>query len=1128
MRLVFVSSTFKDMQFERDALSSRVAPRIDTFLSLYGENVHFGDLRWGVNTSEMDDLESSKKVLKVCLDEIDDCRPYMIVFIGERYGWIPSSELLKEVEISKGIDVIEDDISVTNLEIEYGALLNPDFEGRILFYFRNLDLSEMSETERKIYEAESPIHKEKLDTLKQKILTMYPEYVRYYDAKYDKSNGNIVNLEPVMDMVYNDLTRIFKIDLDKYNAMPNYTRAMMNSHTRMEKFYKNTYRRADLDYSLGVWKTDKNYTHSTYDEMPLIHCVCGDIGTGRKTFLANLYEDALKLDTVKIPFIVGMDEFTEGKEEFINVLVNVFEDELKIKHSEDYSIQHLAKLCKDVASINKTFQIFVMSATEEIYSVIRGIEAYSTGELKGCDIKNISFYISDEANVDNSSPLPFYLHSKVTLLQDIEEQEERTNLVHAILKSKHKELPKEVIDLIASKESGGNPLYLSLIIERLLILDHEDFQNIRNMGDGMEAISKYMSLIVKESGDNIRNISKELLKELVERINPALVPLFIRMVSYEKFHLDYKDTSKFFKKMNYPFNEVDYSLFIHSIPSLFQDSSLSSSIIAFKCPDIYDGAKDLLEELNTANYYQEMVHFVENDDEKSEIYKDSSLFIAYYAFDMVEECADHFLRVIEKMNLTEGGDYDDSILENLFKLYKIAFDEESDFFYRVIERLVDLINENKYADYPRLASYIYLPFLFHLDNTNSYKKWGEYVVDVVHYVYLKYKKNKTNEGLTLILGIGDNILLSIIDSFRWFNHPKDEALPIFTKYDECNSVNTEAFFNKFQKTFNTLSKQGKMDPHILTDFYDFRLYNQFRNAFIYNEIEEFCENRYDLIVDLYDSEVREDGPIKDAIINGKQLSLTDLAEDNGVALITLMMKVVDAINDEDEEMTVFYYHQFSIILEQYIKSGIFFSLPSGHLNQIFETSASFISMHVDLPEDFRLDFVKNLTFMIEACKYYLIDKPYNNGVITSALMLLASGTYFNVQTKNTFSYIYPISKKAVIDNYEEILFNHHIFNMVRHKRLLFNGEKDIDSRMIRLVIDMYLSEKFDKKDLYFNTMLFAYKYLRDDERENDREDSFLKRYYDEFISLVFNVDYEEYLNDFFELGDTWEKAHNNN
>ena len=84
MRLVFVSSTFKDMQFERDALKVRVAPRIDSFLAKYGENVHFGDLRWGVNTSELENEDSSKKVLKVCLDEIDDCRPYMIVFIGER------------------------------------------------------------------------------------------------------------------------------------------------------------------------------------------------------------------------------------------------------------------------------------------------------------------------------------------------------------------------------------------------------------------------------------------------------------------------------------------------------------------------------------------------------------------------------------------------------------------------------------------------------------------------------------------------------------------------------------------------------------------------------------------------------------------------------------------------------------------------------------------------------------------------------------------------------------------------------------------------------------------------------------------------------------------------------------
>ena len=173
MRYVFVSSTFKDMQFERDEVKNRLTPRIDTFLSSFGENVYFGDLRWGVNTLEMSEEESSKKVLKVCLDEIDDCRPYMIVFIGERYGWIPAEELMNEMMEVKGIKDVNPDISVTNLEIEYGALINPDLEGRILFYFRNLDTSEMSEEEKKIYGSESPTHKEKLESLKRKIKELY-------------------------------------------------------------------------------------------------------------------------------------------------------------------------------------------------------------------------------------------------------------------------------------------------------------------------------------------------------------------------------------------------------------------------------------------------------------------------------------------------------------------------------------------------------------------------------------------------------------------------------------------------------------------------------------------------------------------------------------------------------------------------------------------------------------------------------------------------------------------------------------------------------------------------------------------------------------------------------------------
>ena len=65
MKLVFVSSTFKDMQYERDMLHTHVIPLLDDRLSKYGESSRFGDLRWGVNTTELSEEESSKKVLQV-------------------------------------------------------------------------------------------------------------------------------------------------------------------------------------------------------------------------------------------------------------------------------------------------------------------------------------------------------------------------------------------------------------------------------------------------------------------------------------------------------------------------------------------------------------------------------------------------------------------------------------------------------------------------------------------------------------------------------------------------------------------------------------------------------------------------------------------------------------------------------------------------------------------------------------------------------------------------------------------------------------------------------------------------------------------------------------------------------
>ena len=84
---VFVSSTFRDMQDEREELVKRIFPSIRRLCEQRGVAFSEVDLRWGVT----DEQKAEGAVLPICLAEIDRSRPYFIGLIGQRYGWVPES-----------------------------------------------------------------------------------------------------------------------------------------------------------------------------------------------------------------------------------------------------------------------------------------------------------------------------------------------------------------------------------------------------------------------------------------------------------------------------------------------------------------------------------------------------------------------------------------------------------------------------------------------------------------------------------------------------------------------------------------------------------------------------------------------------------------------------------------------------------------------------------------------------------------------------------------------------------------------------------------------------------------------------------------------------------------------------
>jgi hypothetical protein len=84
---VFISSTFRDMQAERDHLVRFVFPQLRE--ELLKRRIHLVDvdLRWGV-TADQDAFD-------LCMREIEFCRPRFICLLGGRYGWVPPPRVVE-------------------------------------------------------------------------------------------------------------------------------------------------------------------------------------------------------------------------------------------------------------------------------------------------------------------------------------------------------------------------------------------------------------------------------------------------------------------------------------------------------------------------------------------------------------------------------------------------------------------------------------------------------------------------------------------------------------------------------------------------------------------------------------------------------------------------------------------------------------------------------------------------------------------------------------------------------------------------------------------------------------------------------------------------------------------------
>lgn len=613
MKSIFVSSTFKDMQSERNLIQFKVTPEINRFLKEYDETVEFTDLRWGIDTTKYinstpeKQIEGEEKVLKICLEEISKT-PYFIVVLGERYGWIPENKkMVKHVieiinkEKQTNYTITNNDMSVTHLEIDYGAFFREHPEN-CLFYFREIKRKEekrgffgfKGKTNKKesIYFSNSE-ELEKINLLKEEIRKKFPGRVKTYSVDFDEKTNEISGLDNFANMIIQDVKDIIKRDFKKIETdcwqereekeinyiMKQKTVNFTGQELILEKinnFIENDTNK-DILFITGKAGTGKSAVSSKiyqiyenkYDVVPFFMDNTEHSGNKKDILLYQIYQlhkrmfakyEALQ-KSPKEPNMLIEYVYSEEKQEFIGVK--------KVKYNKDISDMPIEILREN---LEKNLEVYEKVSDKKIIFVIDALD-----QMQKEDDKEYNWLIQNSKNkikyiitcLDDSS----YAEKILERMEHIElkelDKKEVTDILVYYNKFSTKELNEEVIKKICEKKESTNFLYLSLVLQRFKMFCKYDYEMIKKFGNDMNAINKHMLSIVEFLPDELSNLCAQIMEYANEIYPESMFKDILGLIANTRFGLREKDIEGIFKQNGIDFDTGTFKILLNLLNNYF-------------------------------------------------------------------------------------------------------------------------------------------------------------------------------------------------------------------------------------------------------------------------------------------------------------------------------------------------------------------------------------------------------------------------------------------------------------------------------------------------------------------------------------------------------------------------------
>lgn len=580
MKSVFISSTFRDMQIERDALHTRIFPSLNEEAAKYSEIFTGIDLRWGIHTSSLSEEEADKKAFLTCFEEIDSSRPYFIAFIGDRYGTnvdetsisrIFSLILNKDKMTKEEADAFIKRTSITQKEIEYATFASKIAPSHCFFFFRKGYGKTLSKDEKAFWIENNKESKEKLDELKRQIKAKYPNSFYEYSLEYNEDKGFFLPESEIKEFAA-CIIRTFLRDYKQKKTSP-----LDALRQQMEFFSK--------ERDFGFFGREKDYIElkkflKNPEENILI--LNGTSGLGKTSLLSHLIE-AEKENYNFLPIFIGTTPAFMSESGILKYLHQrlVSIKGLDPNSASDFKINDEAKyknVSPEIIRCISIKRILLKPSEESEKEVVIVLDSINTIHGNPC-LENLDFIpveglgfgtkVKIIISTTNDSLLSLYKCAASGLikyeLKSLNKEDIKTISYNVLTKVFHKESSEKMIENIIKKKNSFEPLYLSLLLRRLLLVNRHDFDLIYQDATSEDARYNYLENLIKNEADLSEKLAISLFEKVVEFSRANFLNAAFSYISISPFGLTVQDLEELVPE----FDESDFYIAVRFLDPLF-------------------------------------------------------------------------------------------------------------------------------------------------------------------------------------------------------------------------------------------------------------------------------------------------------------------------------------------------------------------------------------------------------------------------------------------------------------------------------------------------------------------------------------------------------------------------------